>query len=169
MTILTRRNLLIAGGATIAVAGAALAGGAGLLQRLAGMDELPPAPVFAVDGLAIRGTDPVAYFREGRAVAGEAAHEAEWNGARWRFANAANRDAFTAEPARFAQRYGGFCAWAVAAKGELYSTQPENWSIVDGKLYLNFNDAIQAKWEADSPGFIAEADRRWPEIIRGLA
>jgi len=169
MTMMTRRNLIVAGAAAGALGGVALAAGDGLIARLAGFEELPPAPVFAVDGLAIRGTDPVAYFREGRPVAGGAAHEAEWNGARWRFADAANRDAFTAEPERFAPQYGGFCAWAVAAKGALYSTQPDNWSIVDGRLYLNFNDAIQAEWEADSPGFIARADTRWPEIIRGLA
>lgn len=125
---------------------------------------LPPAPVFTANGYAIRGYDPVAYFALGRPVVGDDAFTARWNGAVWRFASAANRDAFLAEPEAFAPQYGGFCAWAVAAKGELYSTQPENWSIVDGKLYLNFNDAIQATWETDIPGFIAAGDRRWPAV-----
>ena len=48
-------------------------------------------------------------------------------------------------------------------------TQPENWSVVDGKLYLNFNDDIQRKWEADISGFITRADRRWPEAVRSMA
>ncbi|ETX27136.1 YHS domain-containing (seleno)protein [Roseivivax isoporae] len=169
MTLLTRRNLILLGGATVAAGAAVAAANSGLVDRLAGFEELPPTPVFAVDGVAIRGTDPVAYFREGRPVHGDAAFEAEWNGARWRFANGGNRDEFLAAPDRFAPRYGGFCAWAVAARGELYSIQPRNWSIVDDRLYLNFNDDIQRRWEADIPGFIAEADRRWPEIIAGAA
>ncbi|MEI4235261.1 YHS domain-containing (seleno)protein [Roseovarius sp. D22-M7] len=169
MTMPTRRNFMIATGATVAIVGGALAFEGSILERLAGFEELPPTPVFAVDGVAIRGTDPVAYFREGRPVTGDAAFEAKWNGARWRFSSAANRAEFVAAPERFAPQYGGFCAWAVAARGKLYSTQPRNWSVVDGKLYLNFNDDIQSKWEADIPGFIARADRRWPGIVQGMA
>jgi len=165
MTITTRRSLIVTGSAVLVVGGT-LAVWRTAIPFTGGFEELAPAPVFAIDGLAIRGTDPVAYFDAGRPIAGEAAFEADWNGARWRFASAANRDAFVAAPENFAPQYGGFCAWAVAARGELYSTQPRNWSIVDGKLYLNFNDDIQQRWEADIPRFIARADMRWPEIIR---
>lgn len=165
MNFLTRRTLLIAGGTTIVVTSAVLALPRNVFERVAGLEELSPTPIFAEDGLAIRGTDPVAFFNEGRPVVGEASLGADWNGARWHFASARNRDAFLATPERFAPQYGGFCAWAVAARGKLYSTQPQNWSIVEGKLYLNFNDDVQHRWEADIPGFIAEADRRWPEIL----
>lgn len=169
MSVLARRNVLVAAGAALALSAVARAVPRNALERLAGFEELPPAPIFVADGLAIRGADPVAYFREGRPVTGDAAYETDWSGARWRFASESNRDAFRAAPERFAPRYGGFCAWAVAARGKLYSTQPQNWSVIGGKLYLNFNDDIQRKWEADIPGFIARADMRWPDIIRGLA
>ena len=159
---LTRRHLLAFGGTAAVVAG----GLAGFRLFSPDMEALPPAPVFAIDRIAIRGTDPIAYFEHRRPVAGDPALQAEWNGAIWRFASADNRDAFMAEPQRFAPQYGGFCAWAVAEKGELYSTQPENWSIVENRLFLNFNDDIQRRWQADVPGFIARADSRWPEIIR---
>lgn len=96
MTVLTRRNFIIAGGTTVAIAGAALAVQSGVLERLAGFEELPPTPIFSEDGVAIRGTDPVAYFREGRPVAGDAAFEADWKGVRWRFASARTRFADTA-------------------------------------------------------------------------
>jgi len=165
MNVPSRRRLIVGGGLA-AVAGGALVLSKGFVPFAAGFEELPPAPVFAVGGLAIRGIDPVGYFRDRRPVVGEATFEIAWNGARWRFASAANRDAFGADPEAFAPRYGGFCAWAVAAKGMLYSTQPQNWSIVEGRLYLNFNDEIQRRWEADIPGFIATADLRWPELIR---
>lgn len=122
-------------------------------------------PVFVHDGYAIRGYDPVAYFTEGEPVAGRAEFEAEWNGATWRFASAGNRERFVADPEAYAPQYGGFCAWAVAEKGELYSIDPHAWKIVDGKLYLNFSDSIQRRWERDIPGFIELGDRRWPEIV----
>ncbi|PWE29853.1 YHS domain protein [Maritimibacter sp. 55A14] len=165
MTRLNRRRLLATSGA-VTVTVAALVAGSALFRE--GFQELPPMPVFAIEGLAIRGTDPVAYFTEGRTVPGDAAFAMKWNGATWRFASAGNRDAFAVDPERFAPRYGGFCAWAVAEKGKLYSTQPRNWSIVENRLYLNFNDEIQHRWQGDIPGFIARADIRWPEIVRGV-
>lgn len=115
-------------------------------------------------GVAIDGTDPVAYFTEGRPVEGSSKFTHEWNGAKWRFASADNRDAFIAEPERYAPQYGGYCAWAVA-KGYTASTDPEAWRIVDGKLYLNYNTQIQARWEGDVPGNIASADANWPKVI----
>ncbi|PKQ13210.1 MAG: YHS domain protein [Alphaproteobacteria bacterium HGW-Alphaproteobacteria-1] len=156
-----RRQVLVAAGG-LALGGAAFAG---LRLWSARLEELATAPVFSTDGVAIRGTDPVAYFTERRPEAGDPAHVHDWRGAVWHFATAENRDRFAVEPERYAPQYGGFCAWAVAEKGKLYSTQPGNWSIVDGKLYLNFNDDIQARWETDIPGFIMAGDRRWPEIL----
>ena len=78
-------------------------------------------------------------------------HALEWNGATWHFASADNRAAFADDPGAYAPQYGGFCAWAVAEKGKLYSTQPDNWAIIDGKLYLNYNDDIQERWQAGHP------------------
>lgn len=59
-------------------------------------------------GVAIKGYDTVAYFIEGRAVKGSKDFEHRWQGATWRFASAANRDTFAANPVRYAPQYGGF-------------------------------------------------------------
>lgn len=160
----TRRTFII--GAAAATGAGAAAVGLGLLPPA--MRQETPARVFAEDGVAIRGADPVAYFRRHAAVPGDPAVTLHWGGATWRFASAAHRDAFRADPAAHAPQYGGFCAWAVAAKGRLYATQPGNWTIHEGRLYLNYNDAIQRRWEADIPGFVAEGDRRWPAMA-GMA
>ena len=160
MTRLTRRHMVTTAGVLVLGGGAAYAA-----QRLfGGFEELAAAPVYAPDGVALGGTDPVAYFVESRPVQGKARHAVEWNGATWHFATAQNRASFAAEPDRYAPQYGGFCAWAVAEKGKLYSTQARNWAIVDGKLYLNYDDDIQARWQADTAGFIAQADRRWSDL-----
>lgn len=160
MPALSRRNLLIGGGGALAAAAAAAGTWFALQPKV-----YAAAPVFTEDGAAIRGYDPVAYFTQGKPVEGDPTHSVEWRGAEWRFASAENREKFLENPEAYAPAYGGFCAWAVAAKGELYSTQPDNWTIHDGRLFLNFSDDVQATWEQDIPGFVAEGDRRWPKIL----
>ena len=121
------------------------------------------ATVYTDRGAAIGGYDPVAYFNEGKPVAGTAEHSLDWNGVTWRFASAANRDAFAAAPAKYAPQYGGFCAWAVS-QGYTAPVDPDAWKIVDGKLYLNYSKGVQANWEKDVPGHIRSADGNWPGI-----
>lgn len=124
---------------------------------------LPASQVFAQTTLTLDGYDPVAYFTDGAPRRGDAAHALDWNGQRWHFTSAANRDAFAADPERFAPQYGGNCAWA-AAEGYVAPVDPTAWAIVDGKLYLNFDARIQARWERDIPVFIARADANWPGL-----
>ncbi|MEM7178435.1 MAG: YHS domain-containing (seleno)protein [Pseudomonadota bacterium] len=115
-------------------------------------------------GTAIDGTDPVAYFTQGKPVAGSSDFTHDWNGATWRFASAENRDLFAADPLKYAPQYGGYCAWAVS-QGYTASTDPDAWSIVDGKLYLNYNQSVQEKWERDIPGYIVAGDENWPKVL----
>ena len=122
------------------------------------------AEVYAEDGIAIDGTDAVAYFTEGRPVAGSPDHAVDWRGATWRFASEANRALFAADPAAYAPQFGGWCAWAVA-EGYTASTVPEAWSIVDGRLYLNYSRGVQRRWERDIPGNIARAEANWPDVL----
>ncbi|MEM6836070.1 MAG: YHS domain-containing (seleno)protein [Cyanobacteria bacterium P01_C01_bin.120] len=128
--------------------------------------EPPHAEIYIEESsnLAIRGADPVAYFTEGEAVAGVAEYEFEWNGATWRFSSAANKAAFMADPEAFAPQYGGYCAKALS-EGNLASIDPRAWSIVDGKLYLNYSEAVQEQWVTDIPGNITKADSFWPNVL----
>lgn len=114
--------------------------------------------------VAVGGYDPVAYFTEGRPVEGSDDFETDHEGYTYRFSSQANLDAFIAEPEAYLPQYGGYCAWAVA-QGTTASTNPHNWSIVDGKLYLNYDDAVQARWEKDIPGNISKADTNWPRVL----
>ncbi|MGD1879346.1 MAG: YHS domain-containing (seleno)protein [Kiloniellaceae bacterium] len=119
--------------------------------------------VFNTDGVAIEGTDPVAYFTEGKPISGDPAITHDYAGATWRFASTANRDAFAADPARYAPQYGGYCAWAVS-QGYTAPTVAEAWHIEDGKLYLNYSRSVQRQWSEDIPGNISKADTNWPEL-----
>lgn len=118
----------------------------------------------ARNGLAIDGYDPVAYFVESRPVRGLADFEYEWNGARYRFATAANRERFAQEPARYLPQYGGFCAFAVS-RGYTADIDPEAWSVVNGRLYLNYSRRVQRMWQEDVPGNIKKADGNWPKLM----
>jgi len=115
-------------------------------------------------GRAIAGYDPVAYFTEGKAVEGKGAFTAEWMGADWRFSSAANRDLFMAMPEKYAPKYGGYCAYAVS-QGYTAKIDPTAWSVVEGKLYLNYSHAVQKTWLADRDAYIAAADRNWPSVL----
>ncbi|MEM6350370.1 MAG: YHS domain-containing (seleno)protein [Cyanobacteria bacterium P01_D01_bin.14] len=115
-------------------------------------------------GVAIRGTDPVAYFTEGAAVAGRPDFAYTWGNATWQFASAENRAAFVANPERYAPEYGGFCAWAVS-QGYTASIDPNAWRIVDGRLYLNYSRGVQRQWEQDIPGNISKANENWPGVL----
>lgn len=137
-----------------------------LLLGLAGQ-ALAESPVFTgrFGDTAIRGYDPVAYFTEGRPVKGSGDHVYEWNGAQWRFSSAEHLETFKSAPEKYAPAYGGYCAWAVATQKEKAPTDPDAWSIVDGRLFLNYDKNIQAQWNLDRPGLIKAGDENWPEVV----
>jgi YHS domain-containing protein len=113
--------------------------------------------------LGNHGYDVVAYFTQGEAVKGSPSFEHEWNGATWRFASAAHRDAFKRDPEAYAPQFGGFCAWAVS-RNYTADVDPEAFAIVDGKLYLNYSKLVQLRWGMDRKGNIAKGHENWPKI-----
>jgi YHS domain-containing protein len=125
------------------------------------------APVYTglLSRVAVSGYDPVAYFTDGRPVRGSTQFRTIHEGFEYRFASAEHLAAFRADPARYLPQYGGYCAWAVS-QGYTASADPTNWRIVDGKLYLNYNDEIQRRWETDIPGHIRAANANWPAVLR---
>jgi YHS domain-containing protein len=115
------------------------------------------------DGVALSGFDPVAYHQEGRAVPGRPEVTAEHDGATWRFASAANRTTFLAEPAKYLPAYGGYCAYGVS-RGYKVKVDPEAFSVIDGRLYLNYDKRVQKEWLKATRTYIARADSIWPGI-----
>ena len=136
----------------------------GLLIPLIATPHLVWASVIYVDdAVAIDGSDPVAYFDNNGPVAGDPSITTTWNGATWRFASTANRDAFVADPERWAPQYGGYCAYAMS-RGYVAATVPEAWTIDSDRLYLNFSLDVRNLWNRDRAQNIALGDENWPMV-----
>ena len=133
-----------------------------LLTGVAVADS-PTPPVNTENGWAIKGYDPVAYFTTGKPTPGMAQFTAAYKGATYRFASAENRARFIATPEKFVPQYGGYCAYAIALN-KIADIDPDEWTIVNDKLYLNNGFLAQTLWSLDKSGNITKGDRNWPLV-----
>ena len=117
--------------------------------------------------VAIKGYDPVAYFTEQRALKGEESISHEWFGASWQFSSEKHRKMFSENPVKYAPQYGGLCADGVAYGEYTVNIDPEAWRIIEGKLYLNYNEGSAEEIE-EVDGQIDKANANWPEIQKKM-
>lgn len=116
-------------------------------------------------GVAIKGYDTVAYFVSSKPLKGNAEFSHAHAGNTWLFANAANKKAFIANPTAYIPQYGGHCAYA-ASKNSIAPTDPEAWTVRDGKLYLNYSKSVRSKWLPNAAKNIIKADKNWPALAK---
>ncbi|MGB5862830.1 MAG: YHS domain-containing (seleno)protein [Sulfitobacter sp.] len=123
-------------------------------------------------GFAASGYDVVAYFSlpqnpvgqtQPAPVAGKKEITAEHNGSTFAFSTEENREAFVANPDKYAPQYDGHCAYGVA-KGGKVPGNPTLWRIIDDKLYLNITKNVVGFWEADIPGNLNASADNWPTL-----
>lgn len=123
-------------------------------------------------GFAVSGYDVVAYFAlkqkpvgqtQPEGVRGSSKYTAEYNGAKWAFSSAANRDEFLKHPEAYAPQYDGHCAYGVSQGGKV-PANPNLWRIIDGKLYLNVTKDVVGFWEEDIPGNLKVSTKKWPGL-----
>lgn len=119
--------------------------------------------VFHKNDLAIDGYDLVGYFTETKPIKGMPEFRVEYHGSTFQFVSAVHRDTFTSHPEKFVPQYGGYCAYGMA-KGYKASIDPTAFTIVEGKLYLNYSEGVRSRWLTDIPGNIRKADENWPEV-----
>ena len=109
--------------------------------------------VLVKSGFGAAGYDLVSYF-DNEPQKGDKAFQTEYQGVKYKFANQANLDSFKSNPDSYLPQYGGFCAYAMAVKGEKYGVNPKTYLITDGKLYLFYNKLgvnTKEKWEEEGP------------------
>jgi hypothetical protein len=150
----------------LATAGLALALSASASGSVAATTELIVADWHT--GLAIGGYDPVAFFTDGKPMTGSADFEFHYGGAIWRFRNIGNREAFAARPDIYMPQFGGYDPTGVA-RGVAVSGNHNVWLISGQHLYLFYDHAALEKFTADTERVIAEAERKWPAVVRTLS
>jgi len=120
-------------------------------------------------GLAIEGYDPVAYFTSNKAVEGKKKFTTTYQGLTYRFASTHDKDVFVANPSKYEPQYGGWCAYAMGAKGQKVEVDPGTFKIVDGKLFLFYNKFFNntlKDWNKDEAHLKASADKNWVKVIQ---
>lgn len=115
------------------------------------------------NGIALDGYDVVAYFTLNKAAKGSSKFACMWNNLLWMFCNEEHLELFSENPEKYAPQFGGFCAFGVS-NGYKASTRPEAFSIVDGKLYLNFAKYVRRRWSEKQASRILSADETWDSI-----
>jgi len=116
-------------------------------------------------GVAIMGYDTVAYFTDHKAVKGSEEFSYDWLGTPWHFASKKHQEMFMSEPAKYAPQFGGYCAGEVAGTGSVtINVDPKAFIIIDGKLYLNYDQGTN-DWLADNAkDAIPKAAANWPIV-----
>lgn len=112
---------------------------------------------------AINGYDAVAYFTKSKPVVGKKENSFVWKGETWYFATDKNLKTFKSNPEKYAPQFGGYCAYGVA-DGHKAKTDPEAWTVLDGKLYLNYNKNVLQLWRKDPKNYIIKANENWAEV-----
>ncbi|WP_316821739.1 YHS domain-containing (seleno)protein [Pedobacter gandavensis] len=119
--------------------------------------------IFAPSGKAIKGFDAVAFFTEHMPVKGKDSLSFQWKGAQWLFSTRKNMEQFKSDPEHFVPQYGGYCAYGTAG-GYKAPTKTETWTIVNDKLYFNYNNGVKENWIKNQDKLIEKADALWPTI-----
>ncbi len=113
--------------------------------------------------LMLLGHDPVAYFTVGKPVRGDPKHAVELPERTYYFTSAEHARLFAADPARYEPQYGGFCSNGTPF-GIKMGSDPTEWAIVDGRLFV-FGDIVgHSKWSLDPAFNIKHADDMWPKV-----
>ena len=118
---------------------------------------------YNTNGVAIKGYDVVAYFKQHSALLGNDKYYTDWSGSKWKFISQANLDSFKLSPEKYAPQYGGYCAYG-CSENHKSPTDPNAWTIVSSKLYLNYNLKVKDFWVKDTLGKIKAADGFWPAL-----
>lgn len=118
-------------------------------------------------GIAIDGYDPVSYFQN-KPTIGKRTLLVKFKNATYFFSNESNKKAFIATPSKYLPCYGGYCAYALGFDGSLVDIDPETFKIVNGKLYLFYNQYFnntKEKWDKDEMNLMRKADDNYEKII----
>lgn len=119
-------------------------------------------------GYVAEGYDVVSYFTKSEPVKGNKKYQVAYDNAKFMFSSRENLALFSSNPEKYIPQYGGYCAYAVAAKKTKMDTDPESYEIRDGKLYLFYSSFFGNKlkdWQkADTKKLQEKGDKNWEKL-----
>jgi YHS domain-containing protein len=102
------------------------------------------------NGVILKGYDPVAYFKQNKAVKGDAKYSSSYGGATYYFES----------PAKYAPQYGGFCASSMS-KRKLKDIDPNVFAVYKDKLYVCSSPKAKKSFFSDPDTNVKKADANW--------
>ena len=118
--------------------------------------------------IAVDGYDVVSYFTQNKAIEGNKKYSVSHQSVIYYFSSEANKNSFIKSPLMYEPQYGGWCAYAMGAKGTKVEVDPETFKIKDGKLYLFYNKTFTNTlplWNKDETNLKIKADANWQAIL----
>ena len=131
---------------------------------LAGCTSLGGEPTFQDEGIAVNGYDVVAYFTEQHPVKGNLEFSSHYKDTQWLFSSEEHKLLFEQNQQQYLPQYGGYCAYGMS-KGFVVDTDPNAFTILNNKLYLNYSLGVRETWLQDTALYIERADKNWLEKI----
>ncbi|WP_257985411.1 YHS domain-containing (seleno)protein [Shewanella sp. GutCb] len=129
---------------------------------LVGCTSLGGELTFQDKGVAVNGYDVVAYFSEQQPVTGKVEYSSQYNNVEWLFSSEQNKIMFEQDQQYYVPQYGGYCAYGMS-KGFVVDTDPNAFTILNNKLYLNYSLGVRETWLNDTAVYIERADKNWQE------
>lgn len=112
------------------------------------------------NNVALQGYDPVAYFEINKPTEGNKEINFKYNGAIYYFSSESNKALFLKNPSQYEPQFGGFCAYGMS-EGYEAPIQPDAFTIVENKLYLNYNLKVKETWLKERDVRIEKAILNW--------
>jgi YHS domain-containing protein len=135
----------------------------GLAQKL----QSPKEQYNLEKGIALEGIDPISYFLQAKPEKGKKEFAVSDQGVLYFFSNQKNKDLFLSNPSKYKPEYGGWCAYAMGAKGEKVTVDPYTYKLVNNKLYLFYNQFFNntlKDWNKDQDNLMRKADLNWKKL-----
>lgn len=123
---------------------------------------------YTTKGYVAEGYDVVSYFKNTKPVKGKNKFTTTHDGVKFKFSSQENLQLFNESPTKYVPQYGGYCAYAIAAKKTKMYVDAEAYEVRDGKLYLFYNSWLSNKlddWKnGDTKKLQAQGDKNWEEL-----
>lgn len=113
---------------------------------------------------ALDGICPISYFAVGKPLPGQPEYSSTYEGNLYHFVSEEAKHEFDSNPEKYAPAFGGLCAFGMSIEKE-FESDPNNFKIIDGKLYLFLKnadtDALELWNKEDETKCLANANRHW--------